>query len=369
MRIVDRYIVRELLPPFLLGVGGVLVLLVGDVLYTLAGVLVGGRMSAGAIIRLLAFKLPAILVVTFPVATLLAVLLGLTRLARDHELQAMRLAGMSLPRMLLPVIMFGAAVAGSTLFVNEAVTPWGNRRANAVLRETLPDAFPVVREQVFLRTADERVIYVGHVDERTRVLRDVMLYDLGRPYPRLTTAKSVSIVENRWVLRDGVVREFDAQGFTTVEAAFAVMVVPVVDRSGAGAVETHTPEEMTFRELHAQLRAFGPASPARVLVEYHRKLAVPLASLAFALVAGPLSLLASRGGRFAGVGLSVLLLFAYYVAMSVSRALGEAGGLPPPAAAWVPNILCALAGLALLLRENGVAELTKRARRIGGARA
>lgn len=89
MRTADWYIVRELLPPFVLGLGGFLVILIGDILYTLAEYIAMGRVTLEVVLRLLVYKMPAIMVITFPVSTLFASLLGLGRLARDRELQAM----------------------------------------------------------------------------------------------------------------------------------------------------------------------------------------------------------------------------------------------------------------------------------------
>jgi hypothetical protein len=79
MRILDRYVLRELLPPFVLGLGGFLVILVGDILYTLAEYIVSGRVTFEVVVRLLAYKMPAIMVITFPVSTLFTTFTGQTR--------------------------------------------------------------------------------------------------------------------------------------------------------------------------------------------------------------------------------------------------------------------------------------------------
>jgi lipopolysaccharide export LptBFGC system permease protein LptF len=110
---------------------------------------------------------------------------------------------------------------------------------------------------------------------------------------------------------------------------------------------------MTLRELRAQAELFRNALPPRVAVEYHRKFAIPAASLIFALIAAPLSLQAARGGRFVGMGFAVVLLFVYYVAMSVARALGTTGLVTPFLSAWAPNLLFLAGGCLLVAREEG----------------
>ncbi len=354
MRTADWYIVRELLPPFVLGLGGFLVILIGDILYTLAEYIAMGRVTLEVVLRLLAYKLPAIMVITFPVSTLFATLLGLGRLARDRELQAMRLVGTSLPRLFAPVLAFGLLVAGATFFTNEVISPWANHRANALIRRAIAgEAFPAVREQVFLRGPGNRFLYVHQVDDRAGVLRNVMVYEAEGPLPRLITAREASWSERTWILRNGVVREFDADGYTTAEAGFASMELNVGLDGATFAAGQKTPEEMTVGELRRQVDRFRTGISPRVTIEYHRKFAIPVASVIFAFIAAPLSLQAVRGGRFAGVGFSVVLLFIYYVVMSTARALGSTGVLSAFMAAWAPNLLFLAGGCVLVAWEEG----------------
>ena len=190
MRIADKYVTRELVPPFILGVGGFLVILIGDILYTLAEYIALGRVTMDTVLRLLAYKMPAIMVVTFPVSTLFGTLIGMSRLARDREIQAMRLAGTAVSRVFLPVVIFGLVVTAGTFMTNEVVAPWANHNANLVIRRALfGEAFPEVREQVFLRAPGNRFLYIHTVDDRARVLRNVMISEANRTLPRLITAR------------------------------------------------------------------------------------------------------------------------------------------------------------------------------------
>jgi LPS export ABC transporter permease LptG len=353
MRIADRYITRELIPPFVLGVGGFLVILIGDILYTLAEYIALGRVTLETFVRLLAYKMPAIMVVTFPVSTLFGTLIGMSRLARDRELQAMRLAGTALSRICLPAVLFGLVVSAGTFVTNEVIAPWANHNANRVIRRALlGEAFPAVREQVFLRGPGSRFLYVHTVDDRARLLRNVMIYEADRPLPRLITAREATWSEKTWVLRHGVAREVDADGYTTVEAGFDTMELNVGLTETAFFDGQKTPEEMTARELRRQREVFGGLSP-RVALDYHRKFAIPAASIIFAFLAAPVSLIGARGGQAVGVGLTIVLLFVYYAVMSTARALGSTGVLSPLLAAWAPNLLFAAAGAVLIIREEG----------------
>ena len=351
--IADRYIVKEILAPFLLGVGAFVVILIGDILYTLAEFIVTQRVALDVVLRLLTLKVPAIMVITFPVSTLFGTLLGLGRLAKDNEIQAMRLAGMSLARIFCPVLAFGLLMAGLTFSTNELIAPWANHRAdNLIRRAVFGEAFPQVRQQIFFRGPDNRFFYVDKVDDSRRVLRNVMVYEPEGAVPRLITAQRARWDDTAWLLADGVVREFDEEGFTRYEARFASMQILVGADAGAFFAGQKTPEEMTARELRRYLSLFGAGNVARFAVEYYRKFAVPFASVIFALVAAPLGVHGTQGGRYTGVGLSIALLFVYYALMSTARSLGGTGALAPIVAAWAPNLIFGLGGLTLWAREG-----------------
>ena len=353
--IADRYILQEIFAPFLLGVGAFLVILVGDILYTLAEFIASRQVAAATVVELLIYKLPAILVITFPVSTLVGIVLGLGRLAKDREIQAMRLAGFSLMRIFVPVFAFGLVTTVATFAINEIIAPWANRRANAVIRRAaFADAFPQIREQVFFRGPGNRVYYIGSADDAHRELRNVMIYELEGPVPRLITAGAARWEGEVWHLYGGVIRELDEQGFTHYEAGFAQMDLVVGVEGGSFFAGQKTPEEMTARELHQYVSLFGRGpGNARFAVEYYRKFAVPFASAIFALLAAPLGARAAQGGRFVGVGVSIAVLFVYYVLMSISKAMGTIGGLDPFLAAWAPNLCYGLAGITLWAHEDG----------------
>jgi lipopolysaccharide export system permease protein len=260
---------------------------------------------------------------------------------------------MSLARIFCPVLAFGLLMAGLTFSTNELVAPWANHRAdNLIRRAVFGEVFPQVRQQVFFRGPDNRFFYVDKVDDSQRILHNVMVYEPEGAVPRLVTAQRARWDDRAWSLADGVVREFDEEGFTRYEARFASMQILVGADAGTFFAGQKTPEEMTTGELRGYLSLFGAGNVARFAVEYYRKFAVPFASVIFALVAAPLSVHGTQGGRYLGVGLSIALLFFYYAIMSTARALGGTGALPPVVAAWAPNLLFGLGGLTLWAREG-----------------
>ncbi len=357
VRTLDRYVISELVPPFLMGVSVFLVLLVGDILYVLAEYLARGQVPLGALLRLLFYKLPHMLVLTFPVSTLFGTLLGVGRLARDNEITALRMAGLPFVRIFVPVAAFALVVAAASFWVNEYLTPWANQRADQLIRQSIfREIFPRVRENVFFRGPQNRYFYIRRADETNRVLEGVMIYEPTAAFPRLITAKRARYGEGWWHLEDGVLREFDQNGFTSYEAGFARFDVRVEGDWQGFLLQQRTPDQMSAAELREHLRELERSGleTRAVAVDYYFKFAAPFAVLVFALVAAPLSLHGARGGRFTGVAAAIVLVFIYYVVMSTARAWGRAGALHPFLAAWAANLLFLVAGILGYLWVEGV---------------
>ncbi|MDR5682897.1 MAG: LptF/LptG family permease [Armatimonadota bacterium] len=370
IRLLDRYMVRELVPPFLMGVSGFIVILIGDILYVLADYLARGQVGLGNLLRLLFYKMPHILVLTFPVSMLFASLLGVGRLAKDSEITALRMAGLSLTRIFAPILVFAFGVTMMSFGVNEYLTPWANQQADRLIRETVfREVFPNIKQNVFFRGPNDRYFYIREVDYTNRVLLGVMVYELGGDFPRLITARRATYGDGFWHLEDGVVRSFDADGYTNYEAGFRRFDIRVDPDEQGFFLQQKTPDQMSAAELQthmAQLRHSG-VDTQPIAVDYYFKFAAPMAALIFAFFAAPLALQATRGGRFTGVAAAIVLIFVYYVIMSTSRAWGRAGALHPFLAAWMANLVFLAAGVLLCLRAEGILTL-RRPRGVGARR-
>ncbi|MDR7416100.1 MAG: LptF/LptG family permease [Armatimonadota bacterium] len=355
--LLDRYVARELLSPFLAGVFAFLVILIGDILYVLAEYLARGQVPLWALLRLFFYKLPHMLVITFPVATLLGTLLGIGRLTKDGEIIALRMAGLPLTRIFLPVMGFGLVVSVLSFGVNEYLTPLANRKADELVRRTIfREVFPNIKQDVFFRGPQNRYFYVRQVDYTNRTLQGVMVYELGGAFPRLITAQRATFGEGVWVLEQGVIRELDRNGFTSYEAGFQRFELRVdVDAEGF-LLQQKTPDEMSASELRQhlqQLRQSG-VDPQPLAVDYYFKFAAPLAALIFAFMAAPLGLVAARGGHYTGVGAAIALVFVYYAVMSTARAWAKAGTLHPFLGAWAANLAFLAGGALLYLYTEGL---------------
>ncbi len=350
-KLLDRYAVREFLGPFVVCVIGFTILLISGYLFELTDLIFVKRVAVTTVLQLLWYKLPSVVTLTLPVGVLFATFLSLGRLTRDNELTVMRCAGHSFARFVVPYLILGLVISFVAFLANDRLVPYSNHQEATIIRQlVLQEALPAVEERVFFKDPDDRFFYIDRVNRRTKQLSDVMVYlpNSQSRYPTLVTAKWGEYEDFTWRLRDGVQREFDSDGFIAREVGFADLEIVTKQQAEVFLGKQKTTEEMTRAELREHIDLFQ-RSGIKVdafVVDYHLKLALPFASLVFALLAAPFSFRTGRSGRFAGIIVSLAIMFLYYVVTSVARSMGANGMLPTTTAAWIGNV--AFTGIGVL---------------------
>ncbi|HKM43591.1 MAG TPA: LptF/LptG family permease, partial [Limnochordia bacterium] len=305
--------------------------------------------------RMLLYRIPATAVMTLPIASLFSTLLAIGRLVQDNEMTVLRGSGISFPRLIAPVLVLGFLISSLTFWASEEVVPRANQKFENILRQIIfSEGVPVVEENVFFHGGEERYFYIGEVLTKTNELKKVLVYELDEHnFPSITSAKTGIFQDHTWVLFDGIYQELDEEGFVQFESRFQRMEIVTEQEGEVYLGNQRTVDEMSSKELAEYIERFqrGGLKVRSLVVDYHLKLASPLASFVFALFAAPLALL-GKGGRSYGVIISLVILLFYYVAVSVSRSLGVNEMLPPVMAAWLVNALFAVVGSIFLVRSD-----------------
>jgi lipopolysaccharide export system permease protein len=356
VKTLDRYIFFELVPPFLLGIAGFILIMVTDLLFTYTDLIINKGVPLLVILRLLIFKLPAIMVLTFPVSTVFATSMVLSGMSKENEMIALRTSGISLLRISAPIILIAVAVSFMAYFTNEFLVPWSNHTSENIIRQMiLRQPLPEIKENVFFRDSSDRYFYVKRVDQKTNSLEDIMIYEVeGGRFPRVILARSAKYDGANWILRDGVIHRYDdASGKESYEANFSEMQV-LVNENINNFTDQKTTYEMNSRELSELITLLkkGGVDAKVLLTDLYMKISVPVTCLVFAILGIPFSLTAVRSGRAFGIVFCVALIFTFYVVASVSRSLGHGGLLDPLAAAWLPNIFFGILGISLIVKDN-----------------
>jgi len=371
MRILDRYIVREVSRHAFLGLVVFTFVFLVPRLVQLMEIYVRHVGSDVEILKFFLCIFPGVFVFTVPIATLLGVLLGLGRMSADSEIIALTSLGIGRRRILFPVGMLAMVGALLTLAMTAWLGPAALRTVNSIKADL---ASSQISFQVQPRVFDERfpkmVLYVNDVLAGGIKWRGVFVAETGgEGASRVTLADSASVIAEPRLgkvelhLQGGTTHEFsreDANHYSVTSFGQSDWPMEVSALSSAQPRQPSIPEQ-SMRELVAERNA----SSRDASVELHTRLAFPVACLVFALVAVPLGAQPRRGGRAAGSLLAVILIAAYYLLLIMGAGLARHGKLSPTAGIWMANAILAVLALALLPRMEQFRGESRWLRRFG----
>jgi lipopolysaccharide export system permease protein len=357
MKILDRYLLRSVLGPFVVGVVAFVLLFVsGNILFQLTELVTELGLSIWTAAELFVLRLPGFIVLTFPLATLMALLIVFGRLSGDSELVAMFAGGVSFRRMVVPVVALGLLVSIATVALSEYVVPLSEHRAEDIVRAATQRAGKRIERRVLQDETDAqgrllRVVVAEKLDLATQEMQHPVIIEFAHDRPvRIIEAQRAAWEGKEWVFYGGTLD--DLRGTPAVSTSFQVMRARFIASPQQLAQRTRQPEELTSRELReviaGALRRRQPTAKWELTLQ--RRFAIPFASLVFALIAPALGIRSHRGSSSIGMGLAILIGFGYYVLWNYLSVAAEQGVLSPAWASWLPNIIIGAIGIGLILR-------------------
>ena len=368
--LLDRWLIVELISPLLFAVAAftVVSLSVG-VMFELVRKIVESGLPVLIAVQVLLQRLPSFLVISFPMATLMATLLAYSRLSANSELTALRSVGITASRMIIPALALALVMSSLTFVFNDVVVPRSNRSAEITLRRALGKSIATEKGDniVYSRFGSvERpdgssskgllqLFYASRFVEGT--MTGVTVLDFSRMgFTQMLVAESANWNEQeaKWEFLNGQILTLTPSGSTT-SADFDRYLYPLSAAPIRIAKLPKDANNMTVAEaLQAEqlLQNAGDIKEARRLqVRIQEKFTLPFACLVFGLIGASLGAKPnSRTSRSQGFGISVVLILVYYVLSFSFSSLGVKGTLPPLLAAWSP-VLISLAGGGFLLRQ------------------
>jgi lipopolysaccharide export system permease protein len=363
-KILHRYVFREILVPFALGLGVFTFVLLLARLLKLIELVVNRGIPATHVLRIFCFLLPAFLEVTVPMAMLLAILVAFGRLSADSEITALRSSGVSLYQLVPPVATFVAIVTIATAGLAWYGRPWGNRALRTAMWDIARSrATAGLKAQIFNDDFPGLIIYAEQIDAGADQLDRVMIADERDPQQQNTVfARSgymISDVDRETVtlrLLDGTIHTTDTTAQASYQTAFRSYDVNLDLRASLADVheKMDDPKELTIGQLRAAIAAKTADGKAVTgeLVEYYRKFSIPFACIVFGLIAMPLGTQANRAVRSRGFAVSLVVIFVYYALLSTGQGFAEQGRVPPIVGLWLPNVVLGAVGLVLMWRAG-----------------
>ncbi len=362
--ILDVYVLNEMVGPFLFFFAAFFLFWALNIFFLAADYIVNQHAPLMLVAKFVVFRMPQAIPMAFPFASLLAALLAMSRLMADSEITAMRTSGIPILRIARAPLLFGVAMFVIAWTSNEFVAPpsvdISTRSFYQIIYHT--DALPVEPQLFRKDSATGTVYYVTQVAPDNKSMDDVQIYKPahGSDLSETLQAKSATVDGNVLVLHDAIATTFDANGgFVSQERVDGVRIGLPLGETMADFVSTTTndPWTMNSAKLGAEVNALktqgiGGTALGSLEINLADKLSWPFGSLVAIVVAIPLALRFGKRGRMLGVGLGVIAFVVYYLLTSAMSAFGRTGTIDPYVAAWIPNVLMAVAGTILFWMEE-----------------
>jgi LPS export ABC transporter permease LptG len=306
------------------------------------------------------YSTPQFMFFVVPIAGLLSTLITVGVLTRNSELVVMHACGVSLYRVAVPLIAFGALASVLLFGMQEQILASANRQAEE-LRQRIRHGAPRTIDRLnhrWLAGRNGEIYHYESFDPRRRGISSLSIYEFDeRPWRlRRRTFVSSAVCEEltpsrgTWNVRNGWVRDLNADGDTTAYSEFPARMWTLEPPDYFGSEQPEA-DRMTYGELRRyidQMQAAG-MNVVPYLVSLHQKVSFPFATIVVTLIAIPFAVTTGRRGALYGLGVGAALAMIYWTANHVFGALGSAGLVAPALAAWAPNILFGAGAAGLLL--------------------
>ena len=358
IKILDRYISKQVIEMFLMGVFVfTTIIFASDTFITLIKQIAKFGIPFKVAFIMILLNLPSVIVMTIPMGVLLATVMTLNRLSLSSEITVMRACGIGLNRIAKPIFIFAVLMSLSSFFINETVVPVMTRQSKdlalwALGQKNIPEGkenfvFKEINDNGTLK----RLFYVGFCKKKT--LYNVTVLDNAKDDTiQVLQARQGKTSPDGWVFEKGAAYTIANSGQVLNTTLFDTSTVKFgLDLSKE--LNKNTAKEMNFTKLAKYLVSTNISDVDRRIytIELFDKIALPITTIVFVLVGVPLALTPPRVRYNRGFLFSILIIFAYYVVRALSISFGEAGSMTPFIAAWLPNIILTIWGIALYYKK------------------
>ncbi|OGW33326.1 MAG: LPS export ABC transporter permease LptF [Nitrospirae bacterium GWC2_56_14] len=363
IKVLDRYIFEELLPPFFLSMFIITLVLFIQKMFRLAELVISKGVTVTATLKLLAFILPGFLVITIPMSALVAAITAFSRLSSDSEITAMKTSRVSLYRMLRPVTLFAFLAFSATALTSLVLLPAANTALKAHLFNMVKSQAMVgIEAGVFSSAFDGMVIYVDKMESLDKMEGIFISDEHSAKDPYSIVAKRGKLITDpqsfkvTLAMEEGSMYSLPRDKSKYLLSSFAAGSIFLdINRSllqgGSSTTDYRNASIQTLLTDIRSLRAQGKPT-FQLESELHMRLSIPVACLIFGIIGAPLGIRKSRSGRSAGIAIALAVFFLYYVLIGTSKNLAETGSLSPAAAYWIPNAIIIMGSAVLLHVRN-----------------
>jgi LPS export ABC transporter permease LptG/LPS export ABC transporter permease LptF len=364
--ILDEYILRQFFGTFLMVLVAFVMLMLVFTFFELLGDIIRNQTPLIVVGEYLINLTPNMIYNLTPLSVLIAVLVVFGLLNRTNEITAMKATGISLYRMIVPVLVIASALALSLFAFDEAYLPSANRKQeelrNIIKGKPAQTYQSLDRKWMFgkqQRGKPGRIFYYEFFDAYNDRFANITVFEFDPTTFSLTRRIFAASAHwdpqfNRWIFEHGWERSFSGDEITNYKTFEVSTFSEIIEPPAYFKQELRPSQEMSFNELRHYIQALRQSGfdTMRLRVQLNRKMAYPLITLVMAILAIPFALSMGRRGSLAGIAVAIGMAIAYMFVDGTFEAMGNVNLLPAFLAAWSPDILFGLAGSYLLLRTH-----------------
>ncbi len=357
MKIIDRYLIKQFIQSILFGLlAFTLIFVVIDLMENLDD-FIDMNVPNEVIIQYYIVFMPEIIRLMMPVAVLFASLFTVGKMSNLNELTAIKAAGVSLYRFMLPVIIVTLMVCAFSVYFGGYIVPKANEQKLSFEMKYLNRGYSFAGSNIFFQDSPTKIVSISYFDEPNLMAMRVGIQqfdpkDLTRMVNRLDAQRlKFDTLKNKWVAMNGTERTFSEYS-ETLSQFTEKELTGVYFRPGDLSSKQMKPEEMHLGELRELIENQKRAGtdPSRTEIEYHSRFAFAITPFVVVLFGLPFSANKRKGGLAIQVGINILITFIYLVLMKISQAFGKNGAMDPFLTAWLVNFLFFFASVINLAR-------------------
>ena len=311
--------------------------------------------SLGLLFAFIWYKIPESVQYIFPVTALIATLLSLGLLTKFNEITAMKACGISLYRILVPILVLSGLVSFCSFYVQENILPDSNKRAEQVWSEILDmpaRSYGNLDRRWLLSRTKDRIYHYRYFDRNASVFSQISIFEIepiSWSLEKRIFSEKGYLEEQDLTLSDAWTRKFEGSMVAWFEKQ-ETMLLSQTEEKNYFLKEWEEPDQMSYGELKEYIRQIEERGfeTLKFKVDLNFKLTFPLASLIMALLGIPFAFSMGKRGALVGIGLSVIIAIVFWGAIATFRSLGYVNYLSPFLAAWGPSLIFGAIGLYLI---------------------
>ncbi len=356
MKIIQRYILKDFAKYSIFCLAVLIFIYIVINLFDNLGRFLAKNVLAKDIAIYYLYLIPSYTVLLIPVASIMAIFFIFGNMAKHKELIALKSSGLNINRLFVLIIIAGVVLSLGTFVFQETVGVWAQTRMFEHKQEKVdkrPRSLVTRRSNFFYHGEDNWIYFIRRYDGVRNKADGIILWQVAennRIKKRVDATEG--IYDAVWKFRNATVREFDTLGNEIIDIQPYLEMPELRERPEDFLKRIKPLEEMNFLEISSFVRRRARAGEdvAKEEVELNYRFSYPVITIVVLLITLPLSIVLKKGGIAIGLGISIVLAFAYWGIIQSCRAYGVAGLIEPAVAAWLPNLLFGIVGIFLVLK-------------------